>query len=398
MATIDLFTDAPPGIGQFTLIAPASGNPGVGNFSYWAATTELEISDTAKNGVDVGSLFDELVTGNHIILYSKGESRTYSINTVDDNSSGGWHSIDVTEVSSSTSFALTQDDVYAIQLQGGGGGAGTGDVTAAATLAEDYLVIGDAAAKGVKTGTPTAAHVVANTAKTSNANHDGDVTGSTTLTIANSAVTLAKMADMATASFIGRDTAATGAPEILSGAEATALLSEFAKDNTTQGVVPASDNSTSKFLRADGAWIAPGVGGGGSGDKTLASNVVADLDATEIVVGGAYIDGSTGGTYSWEMLGTYNDNGGTGNQDIELRLYDRGPDGTPVAGVLRSVLEITSLDTLDRVTQTLTASASPGVDTDTIYNTARMYEVRAYIDAAGAVDTARILSCVFIET
>ena len=163
-------------------------------------------------------------------------------------------------------------------------------------------------------------------------------------------------------------------------------------------MVPASDNSTSKFLRADGAWIAPGVGGGGSGDKTLASNIVADLDATEVVVGGAYIDGSTGGTYSWEMLGTYNDNGGTGNQDIELRLYDRGPDGTPVAGVLRSVLEITSLDTLDRVTQTLTASASPGVDTDTIYNTARMYEVRAYIDAAGAVDTARILSCVFIET
>ncbi len=37
-------------------------------------------------------------------------------------------------------------------------------------------------------------------------------------------VTLAKMADMATASFIGRDTAGTGAPEILSAADARAVL------------------------------------------------------------------------------------------------------------------------------------------------------------------------------
>jgi hypothetical protein len=138
-------------------------------------------------------------------------------------------------------------------------------------------------------------------------------------------------------------------------------------------------------------------GGGGGGNFTLANNVLVDSDKTEIVIGGAYIDGSTGGTYSWEILGTYNNNGGAGNQDIEIRLYDRGPDGTPVAGVLRSVLEIISLDTLDRVSLTLTASASPGVDTDTIYNTARMYEVRAYLDATGGVDTAKILSVAFVE-
>jgi hypothetical protein len=139
------------------------------------------------------------------------------------------------------------------------------------------------------------------------------------------------------------------------------------------------------------------ITGGGGGNFTLANNVLVDSDKTEIVIGGAYIDGSTGGTYSWEILGTYNDNGGAGNQDIEIRLYDRGPDGTPVAGVLRSVLEVTSLDTLDRVSLTLTASASPGVDTDTIYNTARMYEVRAYLDATGGVDTAKILSVAFVE-
>jgi hypothetical protein len=66
--------------------------------------------------------------------------------------------------------------------------------------------------------------VVANTAKVSNATHTGDVTGSTALTIAANAVTLSKMADMATDSFIGRDTAGTGDPEVLSAATARAIL------------------------------------------------------------------------------------------------------------------------------------------------------------------------------
>lgn len=48
----------------------------------------------------------------------------------------------------------------------------------------------------------------------SNATHTGDVTGSTALTIANKAVTLAKMDDMATGSLIYRKTAGAGAPEV----------------------------------------------------------------------------------------------------------------------------------------------------------------------------------------
>lgn len=59
---------------------------------------------------------------------------------------------------------------------------------------------------------------------------DGDkgdisVTSSGTVwTIDNGAVTLAKMANMATDSFIGRDTAGTGAPEVLSAATARSVL------------------------------------------------------------------------------------------------------------------------------------------------------------------------------
>ena len=56
----------------------------------------------------------------------------------------------------------------------------------------------------------------------------GDVTGTGTgsfaATVAASSITLAKMADMATASFIGRNTAATGAPEVLSKATALGIL------------------------------------------------------------------------------------------------------------------------------------------------------------------------------
>lgn len=81
-----------------------------------------------------------------------------------------------------------------------------------------------------------------NTAKTSNATHTGDVTGSTGLTIADSAVTLAKMADMATASLLGRDTAGTGAPEVLSAADARTLLNIDEKTATRTQLlyIPAS--------------------------------------------------------------------------------------------------------------------------------------------------------------
>lgn len=63
----------------------------------------------------------------------------------------------------------------------------------------------------------------------------GDVTssaGSATLTLGNSTVTLAKMADMATASFLARNTAGTGAPEVVSVATARTMLSINNVENT----------------------------------------------------------------------------------------------------------------------------------------------------------------------
>ena len=67
-------------------------------------------------------------------------------------------------------------------------------------------------------------------------NHTGDVTstGDGAQTIAAKAVTLAKMADMATDSFIGRDTAGAGAPEVLSIATVKTLLGLNAQNQSTR--------------------------------------------------------------------------------------------------------------------------------------------------------------------
>jgi hypothetical protein len=73
--------------------------------------------------------------------------------------------------------------------------------------------------------------------------------------VATAGVTLAMMANVATASFIGRTTAGTGVPEALTATQATALLNTFTSG--LKGLAPASGGGTSNFLRADGTWAAP---------------------------------------------------------------------------------------------------------------------------------------------
>jgi hypothetical protein len=88
----------------------------------------------------------------------------------------------------------------------------------------------------------------------------------TTAMITDGAVTLAKMADMATDSFIGRDTAGTGVPEVLSAATARAVLN-------------VEDGST-----ADQTSIV-GITG------TMAEFDTAVTDGNIAYAGGAYHDG-----------------------------------------------------------------------------------------------------------
>ena len=84
--------------------------------------------------------------------------------------------------------------------------------------------------------------------------------------VATATLTNAKLADVATGTIKGRATAGTGAPEDLTGTQATALLDTFT--SSEKGLAPASGGGTTNFLRADGTWAAPAGGGGVSdGDK-----------------------------------------------------------------------------------------------------------------------------------
>lgn len=101
----------------------------------------------------------------------------------------------------------------------------------------------------------------------------GDITVSgsgATWTIDNGVVSNAKLANVPTATFKGRVTAGTGAPEDLTGTQATTLLDAFT--SALKGLAPASGGGTVNYLRADGTWASPP----GAGSVTTVSVVTAN--------------------------------------------------------------------------------------------------------------------------
>jgi hypothetical protein len=115
---------------------------------------------------------------------------------------------------------------------------------------DTFDVVGDITVSGTVDGIDIFTDVTANNAKVTNQNHTGDVTGDTTLTISSGAVTLAKMADMATDSFLGRDTVGTGSPEVLSATTARSILNvedganNYSHPNHTGDVTSTGDGAT----------------------------------------------------------------------------------------------------------------------------------------------------------
>lgn len=109
--------------------------------------------------------------------------------------------------------------------------------------------------------------------------------------IDDAAVTLAKIQDIATASLVGRTSGGTGDAEVLTSAQATALLDVFS--DVLKGLVPASGGGTVNFLRADGTWAAPPGGGG-----PTATTDLTDVDPTApTVTGEILVFNSVSGNY-----------------------------------------------------------------------------------------------------
>lgn len=177
----------------------------------------------------------------------------------------------------------------------------------------------------------------------------------------NSAVTNAKLADMAQSTIKGRQAGSgTGAPVDLTQTQLTALVNSFVGDSGsggTSGAVPApaaGDAAANKFLKADGTWA---TASGGSGDVTgpasSTDNAIARYDGTTgkiIQNSGATVDdsgniaatnfsGSSSGTNTGDVTlttvgATPNANGASlSGQQLRLQPFDStNPGVVPASG------------------------------------------------------------------
>lgn len=124
-------------------------------------------------------------------------------------------------------------------------------------------------------------------------------TGSVAATIANDAVTYAKMQNIsATNRFLGRITSGAGNTEELTGTQATSLLDVVT--SSLKGLVPAPGTATGRFLKDNLTWGTPAGGGtidGSGGDTqvaffngttfTLASSTNFTWNGTQLLVSGS---------------------------------------------------------------------------------------------------------------
>jgi hypothetical protein len=128
-------------------------------------------------------------------------------------------------------------------------------------------------------------------------------------------------------------------------------------------------------------------GGGGGGVSVIqlssGSRVSTDLRQTEVIYGSFYFDPTlySSPTVTLRLVGSYS-SVDTGSS-FELRLYDMGASAA-FSPVRRSTVSIpyASVNIEAAVSQALTLTGSPGVNTNTIFNTARVYEVRLYLNTA----------------
>ena len=125
----------------------------------------------------------------------------------------------------------------------------------------------------------------------------GDATMANTgaVTIANSAVTLAKMADLANNRVLGNVSGGAAAPAALTATQLTTLVNAFT--TSLSGAAPASGGGSTNYLRADGTWAEPpGTVTGLSSTLTNAHIYVGNGSnvATDVAVSGDITLANTG--------------------------------------------------------------------------------------------------------
>ena len=161
------------------------------------------------------------------------------------------------------------------------------------------------------------AEIDANTVKATNATHTGDVTGSGSLTIATAAVTMAKLANIATDTFIGRTAASAGVPKALSKAEALAILN--VADGANVNVAPTTAQVKTALNAAIGSNALT------VGDSDTVTTVPGDLTISgDITISGGVTLESTTNTAIRDKILLLNQ-GATGANTSDLAvLWSRG--------------------------------------------------------------------------
>lgn len=244
-------TDSDPGNGKWRL-----------NNADETLATFIYIDDLNDAGLDASVLLENLVTSGSYAYIQRTEDSTEALLyelTGDSTDGTGYWKLPVTFVSEDGGgWVGVNNKKYAFMLIGASGGGGSGDVVgpAGGTADGDLVIYDDTTGKLVRApaGGVTEAAVQANTAKVTNATHTGDVTGSVALTIADEAVTLAKMAHIATDSFLGRDTAGTGDVEVLDAATSRTILN--VEDGATAGDADAIHDNVAAEISAVAAKTA----------------------------------------------------------------------------------------------------------------------------------------------
>lgn len=185
----------------------------------------------------------------------------------------------------------------------------------------------------------------------------GDITttaGSTVTTLANGAVTNAKMANMATITFKGNITGGSAPPSDLTAAQVTASLNTFT--SSLKGLVPPSSGGTINFLRADGQFSPPVLQN--AGDPNLLITATKGTLVVDTTNGHLYIN--TDGSTTWGRLAR--------TDLLSARDLGDGADGAAVFNGSSSVSgfsgPVSNVYTAQRETSFTNATFSNGVVLD----------------------------------
>ncbi|WP_040621521.1 gp53-like domain-containing protein, partial [Rhodovulum sp. PH10] len=150
-------------------------------------------------------------------------------------------------------------------------------------LANDLAALEGLAGTGiaVRTAADTwAQRTITGSATVAVANGDG-VSGDPTLSVPDGAITLAKMAPLATARLIGRDTAGTGSPEDLTISQALDLIGSAAHGDIlfrgASGWQKLAAGTGGQYLRTAGPNADPGWDTIAGGGDLLAANNLSDV-------------------------------------------------------------------------------------------------------------------------